>query len=112
MNNQFEAIIEGQKKAMDFWTNLSEQMTSAFTPGSSKPAHGEEILTEWYKKQQAFFSDAMKISDPQKAFENAPDQFRNWLEMQRDFSEKWMGFYKENAYEKKKTISSVFYHGL
>ncbi len=96
MNKQFEAVIEGQKKAMEFWTNLSEQMTSAFASGS-KPSTNEDLLADWYNKQQAFFREAMKVTDPQKAFEKAPEQFRQWLDMQREFSEKWVDFYRANA---------------
>lgn len=97
MNKQFEAVLEGQKKAMEFWADMSEQMTGAFTQGSKKESDAKNLLTEWYEKQQQFFTEMMKVSNPGDALQNAPDQFRKWMELQNKFAEKWMEFYQENA---------------
>ncbi|MCB0564040.1 MAG: hypothetical protein KDD01_06655 [Phaeodactylibacter sp.] len=102
MSNQFDTIIEGQKKAMEFWSNLSEQMTKAFTPetnGKSKSTDdAQDLFTEWYKKQQDFFEQAVKVGqDPQKALEKAPEQMRQWMEMQTEYAQKWAKFYQDNA---------------
>jgi len=99
MSNQFDTIIEGQKKAMEFWSNLSEQVTKAFTPPNGKSNNdAENLFAEWYKKQQEFFENAVKAGqDPQKAFEKAPEQMRHWMEMQTEYAQKWAKFYQENA---------------
>lgn len=98
MSNQFDTIIEGQKKAMEFWSNLSEQVTKAFTPNGKGSDDAESLFTEWFKKQQEFFESAMKAGqDPQKAFEKAPEQMRRWLELQNEYARRWAQFYKENA---------------
>ncbi len=98
MSNQFDNIIEGQKKAMEFWSNLSGQMTKAFTPKAKNGAEAEDIFADWYNKQQSFFEEAMKgAEDPQKAFQKAPEQISRWMEMQTEFAKKWVDFYQENA---------------
>lgn len=97
MNKQFEALMEGQKKAMEFWTGMSEQMTDAFTRSGKKDEEGQYLLREWFEKQQELFKEMMSGGDPQKAFQNAPDQFRKWMEFQTEFTEKWMEYYKSAA---------------
>ncbi|MCO6491439.1 MAG: hypothetical protein J5I98_23680 [Phaeodactylibacter sp.] len=100
MSNQFDTIIEGQKKAMEFWSNLSEQMTKAFTPKTNGKAEedAQGLFAEWFKKQQEFFENAVKAGqDPQKAIEHAPEQMRRWMEMQTEYAQKWAKFYQDNA---------------
>ncbi|MCB0548557.1 MAG: hypothetical protein KDD19_13330 [Phaeodactylibacter sp.] len=102
MSNQFDTIIEGQKKAMEFWSSLSEQMTKAFTPqtqanGKAKD-DAQDLFTEWFKKQQEFFEQAVKAGqDPQKALEQAPEKMRAWMELQTEYAQKWAKFYQDNA---------------
>lgn len=101
MSNQFDTIIEGQKKAMEFWSSLSEQMAKAFKPeatnGKAKD-DAQSLFTEWFRKQQEFFENAVKAGqDPQKALEKAPEQMRQWMEMQTEYAQKWAKFYQDNA---------------
>lgn len=104
MKNQFDIFFEGQKKAMDFWSGLAGQMNEAFQSkangnGNSKnKPEAQELFTDWFKKQQAFFEEALKAgSNPQAAFEKAPEQIRQWMEMQTDFANKWADYYRDNA---------------
>jgi len=104
MKNQFDLFIEGQKKAMEFWTKLSEQMVKAPQAnengnGNGKKAHeAQDLFADWYQQQQAFFEQATKsMSDPAKAFQQAPEQMRQWLEMQTDFAKQWTDFYRQNV---------------
>ena len=102
MKNQFDIFFEGQKKAMEFWNNLSSQMAeSVKTNGHDNKKEKEEaqdLFTEWFKKQQAFFEQAMQSgANPQQAFEKAPEQVQQWMEMQNDFAKRWVDFYRENA---------------
>lgn len=96
MSNQFENIVEGQKKIMDFWSNLSQQMTSSFKPQSDPAEAGQELMQDWYNKQQAFFQEAMK-TDPQQALEKAPEHLKQYMELQSEFTQKWAEYFKENA---------------
>jgi len=97
MSNQFDNIVEGQKKIMEFWSNLSDQMTKSFTPDNSTPAEaGQELMEDWYKKQQAFFQEAMQ-TDPQHALEKAPEHMKRYMELQTEFTQKWAEFFRENA---------------
>jgi predicted flap endonuclease-1-like 5' DNA nuclease len=96
MSNQFDNIIEGQKKIMDFWSNLSQQMTSAYKPQSTPAEAGQELMQDWYNKQQAFFQEAMK-TDPQQALEKAPEHMQKYMEMQSEFTKKWADFFGKNA---------------
>ena len=96
MNNQFDNIIEGQKKIMDFWSNVSEQMTKSFKPSASPTEASQELMQDWYNKQQAFFQEALK-TDPQHAMEKAPEHMQKYMQMQTEFTQKWADFFRENA---------------
>ena len=97
MSNQFDTIIEGQKKAMEFWSKLSDQMAKPFQQEPADPAKaGQELFQEWYEKQQAFFQDAMK-GNPQEMLQQTPDHLRKYMEIQTEFTQKWGDFFKSNA---------------
>jgi predicted flap endonuclease-1-like 5' DNA nuclease len=99
MNKQFEAVLEGQKKAMNFWADMSDQMTKTFKVNGKdkKPKDSLEFVTDWYQKQQQLWQEAANMGDPQKAFEQAPELFRKWAELNQSFSEEWLEYYKHNA---------------
>lgn len=97
MKTQFDAIIEGQKKAMSFWANMAEQMNQAIAGGMKSEITGDDLMKEWLEKQQSFFKDFSNVSDPEKAFQNAPEQLRKWMEWQTAYAEKWLKFYQQNA---------------
>lgn len=104
MKNQFDLFFEGQKQAMDFWNKLAGQMNDAFQEKGRPNGNGkskreaQDLFAEWFKKQQAFFEEAMKGgANPQQAFEKAPEQMGRWMEMQTDFARRWVDFYRENA---------------
>lgn len=99
MNKQLEAILEGQKKAFEYWSNLSSQMAKSF-PAAEEPKrkmNGEDLLTEWFNKQKAFFEKAMQIGSPQEAMEKVPQQFSEWLDMQRSLAEKWLSYWRDQT---------------
>ena len=97
MKTQFEAILEGQKKAMSFWADMAEQMNKAFASGTTSEVSSDDLLKEWFDKQQSFFKDYTNISDPGQAFQQAPEKMRKWLEWQTAYAEKWLKFYQNNA---------------
>ena len=102
MKNQFDLFIEGQKKAMEFWSKLSEQVVQAPPSngnGNGKSSHqAQDVVTDWYQQQQAFFEKSMKaMADPQQAMKNAPEQMREWMDMQTSFAKQWTDFYRDNA---------------
>ncbi|MCR9100374.1 MAG: hypothetical protein NXI25_10515 [bacterium] len=97
MSNQFDTLIEGQKKAMEFWSKLSDQMTKPFQQEQADPAKaGEALFQEWYNKQQAFFQEAMK-GNPQEMLQQTPEHLRKYMQIQTEFTQKWADFFKSNA---------------
>ena len=97
MKSQFEAIIEGQKKAMSFWSDMAEQMKGAFVDEAKTETTEADLFNEWYQKQQSFFKEFTNISDPEKAFKKTPEQIQKWMEWQTAYAEKWLKFYQNNA---------------
>lgn len=99
MNKQFEAILEGQKQAIDFWSKMSDQYNQAFkSNGNSKKEEPKlDFVSEWLNQQQQLWQAAMQIGDPQKAFQEAPEQFRKWVEINQSYVENWTSFAKNNA---------------
>jgi predicted flap endonuclease-1-like 5' DNA nuclease len=98
MNNQFEALVDSQKEMMEFWKKASQNMMEAFnrsTPPNG--TNGHDTLDNWFQKQRSFFEDALKISDPKEAFEQAPAQLKRWMELQQDLAENYMGMFKGKA---------------
>lgn len=97
MSNQFETILEGQKKAMEFWSKLSDQMGKPFQQEPTDPAKaGQALFQEWYDKQQSFFQEAMK-GNPQELLQQTPDHLKKYMEIQTEFTQKWGDFFKSNA---------------
>lgn len=85
MNNPFETLLESQKKAMDAWTEWTQNVTQG--PKKQEPS---DLLQEWYQQYQQLLQEGMNAQTPQEAFEKAPHQFQKWMELQQDFSQKWM----------------------
>lgn len=97
MSNQFDTIIEGQKKAMEFWSKLSSQMAKPFQKEQTDPAQaGQALFEEWYQKQQAFFQEAMQ-TNPQDMLQQTPEHLRKYMEMQTEFTRKWADFFQSHA---------------
>ncbi len=93
MNKQLEALMENQKKLFDFWSKASQDVMESFDH-STKDSN---FLEDWYKRQQEFFTNALKVDNPQEALEKWPQQAKKWMEIQQSFTEKMMDTYKENA---------------
>lgn len=97
MKTQFEAIMEGQKKAMSFWADMAEQMNQAFAGNVETEVTSDDLMKEWLEKQQSFFKEVTNTTDPAEAFRQAPEQMRKWMEWQSAFAQKWLKFYQQNA---------------
>lgn len=98
LTEQLETFAEGQKQVYNYWTDASKKMMGTFAGNvKSKPETVEDLLKEWYEKQQAFFEKAMKIENPQDAMSKAADNFKDWAALQVEFSEKMVNFYQKNA---------------
>ena len=100
MKNPWDAIVENQKKTLEFWSNLSEQMTTApAANGNGKKADAAtDFFSQWAEQQKALWEQMTKTAaNPQDALAAMPEQFRQWTEMQQQFTEQYMTLYKENA---------------
>ncbi len=99
MKNPWDAIMDNQKKVMEFWSNVSEQMTAApSTNGNGKKAEAAtDLFSQWMEQQKSFWEQWAKVSKPDDPMAAMPEQFRQWMEMQQKFTEQYMNLYKENA---------------
>jgi BMFP domain-containing protein YqiC len=98
LTEQLETFAEGQKQVYNYWTDASKKMMATFANKTeSKPETVENLLKEWYEKQQAFFEKTMKVENPQDAMSKAADNFKDWAALQVEFSEKMVNFYQKNA---------------
>ncbi len=100
MKNPWDAIIENQKKVLDFWSGMSEQMAAATSSNGNgkKTDAGNEMFSKWMEQQKTIWDQMTKSAvNPQDALAHMPDQLKQWTEMQQQFTEQYMTLYKENA---------------
>lgn len=97
MNNPWDAIVENQKKVLDFWSSVSGQMTSAPSGNGQKAADSADWFSKWMEQQKTMWEQWSKTAAPNDVLAAMPEQFRQWTEMQQQFTEQYMALYKENA---------------
>ena len=93
--SQFDSILEGQRKMMDWWAETSTKMLDTFTEGTEKVYAGSESMKDWYQRQQSIFEEASTVNDPKTAFDKVPEQYQKWIELQFEFMENWAKVYRE-----------------
>ncbi len=99
MKNPWDAIMDNQKKVMEFWSNLSEQMSAmpSSNGNTKKPEAATDLLSKWMEQQKSFWEQWTNMSKSSDALTAMPEQFKQWMEMQQQFTEQYMTLYKENA---------------
>ncbi|MBL7818827.1 MAG: hypothetical protein JNL70_27760 [Saprospiraceae bacterium] len=98
MSNPFDSIFDSQKKAFDYWTDFSKKTMSSFGQNGRKAADTPaDLLKEYYEFQKSFFEEMTKVGDPKEVFEKSPGRFKNWIDVQTEFTERWLKLLKENT---------------
>jgi predicted flap endonuclease-1-like 5' DNA nuclease len=98
MSNPFDSILDSQKKAFDYWTDFSKKAATSFAANGRKAADTPAtLLQEYYEFQKSFFEEMSKVGDPKEIFAKSPERFKNWVDVQTEFAERWLKLYKENA---------------
>lgn len=97
MNNPWDAILENQKKVMDFWSGMARQMANTPAQNGNGKAAGADLMNQWMEQQKQFWEQWTKNMQPENAMSAMPEQWRQWMEMQQKFTEQYMQLYRENA---------------
>lgn len=98
MSNPFDSILDNQKKAFEYWTDFSKKAATSFATNGRKAADTPaELLQEYYEFQKSFFEEMSQIGDPKEIFAKSPERFKNWVDVQTEFAERWLKLYKDNA---------------
>lgn len=93
MKNAWDSVLDNQKKVMDFWGNMAQQMT----PNTKKAEAPADMFTQWMEQQKSVWEQWMKGMKPEDAMTAMPEQLRQWAEMQQKFTEQFVEMYRENA---------------
>lgn len=98
MSNPFDSILDSQKKAFDYWTDFSKKAATSFAQNGRKAADTPaELLQEYYEFQKSFFEEMSQVGDPKEILAKSPERFKNWVDVQTEFAERWLKLYKDNA---------------
>lgn len=98
MSNPFDSILDTQKKAFDYWTDFSKKAADSFSRNSRKAADTPaDLLKEYYEFQKSFFEEMAQVGDPKEILQKSPERFKNWVDVQTEFAERWLKLYKESA---------------
>ncbi|HRF39990.1 MAG TPA: hypothetical protein PK198_14465, partial [Saprospiraceae bacterium] len=81
MKNAWDSVLDNQKKVMDFWGNMAQQMT----PNTKKAEAPADMFTQWMEQQKSVWEQWMKGMKPEDAMTAMPEQLRQWAEMQQKF---------------------------
>jgi polyhydroxyalkanoate synthesis regulator phasin len=81
-------MFDAQKMAFEKWTDWMEKFSP--TAGKNHQEKAGEVLLDFFKEQKNLFEKAFQTAiNPQKAAEAAPEFFKQWLNMQTDFGQRW-----------------------
>jgi len=98
MKSQFDTLLEGQKQAMEFWSEASKKAMGQFNEAMGVgPAKKEDFLGSWFKAQKELWEEAMKMPNLNETFKQSPEKLQEWAQMQTKLAQQWMEFYQENA---------------
>jgi predicted flap endonuclease-1-like 5' DNA nuclease len=97
MKTQFESMMEGQKKAWDFWSETSKKMVDQLNDLAKPNKQPADFMADWMRAQQKLWEETMQSGNLKDTFEKTPEQFRNWAKLQNDLVQQWTRFYAENA---------------
>ena len=96
MKPGMEDILDNQKKAFETWKDWSDQWMKNF-PGMTPPSSGADFFVPWMDVQRKWMDETMKMGNQKSSLENAPKQWKEWMEVQTQMSDKWMEFYRKQA---------------
>ena len=89
-------MIENQKKAFESWKEWTDQWMKSM-PGMTPPASGKDFFVPWMDMQRKWWEETMNAGKMKETTGQMPDQWKEWMDMQAQTSEKWMDFYRDQA---------------
>lgn len=96
MKNPWDALMDNQKKVMEFWSQMANQ-TTASNGHTKHTATPNDLFSEWMDQQKSFWEKWMQSANTEDTFKAMPEQFRQWMEMQQRMTEQYAAMYKDQA---------------
>jgi hypothetical protein len=95
--NYFDQMLDMQNQFVNSMTEASKKMMETVQPGKQgeMSVPGQELFSDYYKKQQQLMEEAMGMKDPKEFMEKAPEQFNKFLEVQNEFITRFFQQYQE-----------------
>jgi hypothetical protein len=93
--NIMQSLLDTQHKMLEYWTHASKKMMeSVYVPqdGESKK---EEPVSNWWEWQKSLFGQSPAAIAFPGMIGEAPEQFRQWMELQSEFNQKWWDSYRK-----------------
>ncbi|MDX2284395.1 MAG: poly(R)-hydroxyalkanoic acid synthase subunit PhaE [Bacteroidia bacterium] len=85
-----DQVLDSQNKMMESWLDMSKNMMRAFEPGGMNTQRAGELFNEWYTRQQELLTKALQPEQPQDMLRQTAEQYRKLMEMQVEYTRKWM----------------------
>jgi BMFP domain-containing protein YqiC len=97
MNNPWDALLDNQKKVMEFWGRLASQTAPTPNETGKHSTKENDIFSEWMNQQKSFWEKWTQSAQSEDSVKAMPEQFRQWMEMQQRMTEQYAAMYKEQA---------------
>jgi uncharacterized protein YukE len=94
-NFPFEILVENQTKLVDTITNNTQKVMEIFKMEDTWTKKGKELFEAFMKEQKQLLEAATKPEVMDKGFEGVADQWTKAMEMQMNYANKTMEFYRE-----------------
>ncbi len=91
----FKNIVENQNQLVETMNKNAQEMAELFKVDREVSEKGQEILKEYWEKQQHLTEASMKFENVNEMVEKWPDHYAKAMELQMDFYNKTMDFYRQ-----------------
>ncbi len=89
MKTPFEALLESQRKIMDFWSETGKNVTDRLSEATTKPPVPTDFLQTWFDNSKKLWEEASKMN-PLNSNNDQPAQFKYWAKLQKEFADYWI----------------------
>ena len=97
MNNPWDALMDNQKKVMEFWSQMAAQTSSPSNGNGKHTGTTKDMFSEWMEQQKSFWEKWMQSAKSEESMKAMPEQFRQWMELQQRMTEQYAAMFKEQA---------------
>lgn len=80
---------------LDQWTTMSKNMMNSFPCQAPDWDKGKALFEHWYEDQKQLVEKMTQVHSPEEAMQKAPQAYQDMLNLQMDYTRKWMGLYQE-----------------